>query len=399
MQTYVSVPVQKPATFSYRCIKKINTGAFKQDLSHVVSQTSSLIDYNNHLCSLLDKHAPICRRTARTRKPTPWFSSIAEQFYELKQERRQAERRWLKSKFTVHKQIYDSIKQKITNLVDKAKQAYYSARIQSSTTCKQLFQNLSTILGKNMSSPLPSTFHWRPFDCLFWLKSAPSGEKKFSSKPSCLPWYLFRWKSIANFWACHWWICLKNNQQCTLQVLCTRSHSSYASLWKPWHPLADHQHISYHWHCTVLDNDNSSVLLLLDLSVAVDTVDHQILLSSLNCFWHSIYCTPMASVIPQTDISLLQSLTRQLMYGVPQGSVLGPVLFVLYTTPLSDVIANHCKSSVFRGWHTSPEIRSSQWSDQPHQWTKCMQRWHKYKWTLTMASVLHIDSSYSLQPN
>ena len=137
----------KNLKLSYRCLKKIDTGAFKQDLSHAVSQVSSISDYNNHLYSILDKHAPLCRCTIRTRKQTPWFDSIAGQFCELKRERRQAERRWLKSKLTVHKQIHDSIKQKVTNLVDKAKQAYYSAKIQSSTTCKQLFQNFNTILG------------------------------------------------------------------------------------------------------------------------------------------------------------------------------------------------------------------------------------------------------------
>ena len=79
----VSVPVQKPDTCSYRCLRKIDTGAFKQDLSHAVSQVSSISDYNNHLCSVLDKHAPLCRCTVRTRKPTPRFSIIAEQFCEL----------------------------------------------------------------------------------------------------------------------------------------------------------------------------------------------------------------------------------------------------------------------------------------------------------------------------
>ena len=127
-------------------------------ISHAVSQVSYISDYNNHLCSVFDKHAPLCRCTVCTRKPTTWFSSITEQFCELKRKRRQAERQWLKCKLTVHKQINDSIKQKVTNLVDKTKQAYYSPEIQSSTTCKQLFQNFNTILRKSRSSPLPSTF-------------------------------------------------------------------------------------------------------------------------------------------------------------------------------------------------------------------------------------------------
>ena len=95
---------------------------------------------------------------------------------------------------------------------------------------------------------------------------------------------------------------------------------------------------------SALDKNNISVLLLLDLSAAFDTIDHQILLSRLNSVF-GIYSTALqwfhsylSDRYQSTSVNNSSLSPSQLMYGVPQGAVLGPILFVLCTTPLSDII-------------------------------------------------------------
>jgi len=95
------------------------------------------------------------------------------------------------------------------------------------------------------------------------------------------------------------------------------------------------------------DSGQVSLLTLLDLSAAFDTIDHSILLYRLSntygirntaLSWFESYLTNRFQSVSINDI---QSDPVQLTYGVPQGSVLGPVLFTLYTSPLSNIINQH----------------------------------------------------------
>jgi hypothetical protein len=95
------------------------------------------------------------------------------------------------------------------------------------------------------------------------------------------------------------------------------------------------------------DSGKVSLLTLLDLSAAFDTIDHSILLSRLyNCFgisdtvlsWFTSYLSNRSQSVLVNGV---QSPSVELVFGVPQGSVLGPVLFTLYTSPLSHIINAH----------------------------------------------------------
>eukprot|EP00745_Piridium_sociabile_P021634 TRINITY_DN3338_c0_g1_i12.p2 TRINITY_DN3338_c0_g1~~TRINITY_DN3338_c0_g1_i12.p2 ORF type:complete len:333 (-),score=53.56 TRINITY_DN3338_c0_g1_i12:630-1628(-) len=95
---------------------------------------------------------------------------------------------------------------------------------------------------------------------------------------------------------------------------------------------------------TACDSGSVSILALLDLSAAFDTLDHDILLERLHksfgisgkvLEWFRSYLAGRTQTVIVGGKSSKQT---ELMFGVPQGSVLGPVLFTMYMQPLSKVI-------------------------------------------------------------
>ena len=98
---------------------------------------------------------------------------------------------------------------------------------------------------------------------------------------------------------------------------------------------------------SALDAGSSAILLMLDLSAAFDTIDHDILLSRLcNVYgitgdaldWFRSYVTGR---IQRVVIEDSVSVDQELDFGVPQGSVLGPRIYCMYTKPVSDIIQRH----------------------------------------------------------
>ncbi len=96
-----------------------------------------------------------------------------------------------------------------------------------------------------------------------------------------------------------------------------------------------------------VDSGNSAVLVLLDLTSAFDMVSHSILLSRLEeCVgikgialkWFQSYLTDRSFSVHLGEFS---SSAAPLSCGVPQGSILGPMLFSLYMLPLGDIFRKH----------------------------------------------------------
>jgi hypothetical protein len=96
-----------------------------------------------------------------------------------------------------------------------------------------------------------------------------------------------------------------------------------------------------------LDNQHGVVLVLLDLSAAFDTVSHHLLIERLQhqfgiqqaaLQWLRSYLEGRKQAV---RLSERLSAPIDVKHGVPQGSVLEPILFTLYTSPLASIIVRH----------------------------------------------------------
>ena len=95
----------------------------------------------------------------------------------------------------------------------------------------------------------------------------------------------------------------------------------------------------------VLNNKTGSLMLFLDLSAAFDTLKHKILIQRLiesgfcgkALDWLKSYISDRMSRVSIGDYS---SEYQKMTHGVPQGSVLGPLLFSIYLSPVFKIFAN-----------------------------------------------------------
>ncbi|XP_075963092.1 uncharacterized protein LOC142966290 [Anarhichas minor] len=392
MDIDIPIPIPKAKrNISFRNLKSISPTTLSASLASTMSASpaplsdnpSDLVNYyNDTLSSCLDQLAPMKTKTVSFTHSAPWYTP---ELHQMKSRKRQLERLCKKTGLTVHLQALSDYLQQYKDALISGRSTYYSHLIHSgSSNPKALFSTINKLLKPkdNTSTsftmpnfttgmrspicildPIPSNL---VKDCLPAISplitviinsSLSSGAvpdtlklaavTPILKKPGLDPDTMSNFRPISN---------LPFLSKILERIVATqlKAHLISNDLFEPFQSGFRLQR-STETALLKVTNDlllssdagHLNILILLDLTAAFDTINHNILLSrlesSLNITgtalsWIKSYLTNRQQFI---SINNCTSSTVPLSQGVPQGSVLGPLLFILYLLPLGNIIRQH----------------------------------------------------------
>ena len=120
-----------------------------------------------------------------------------------------------------------------------------------------------------------------------------------------------------------------------------------------------------------LDRGETPICLFLDLSKAFDTLDHKILLKKLHYYgiqevaleWFKSYLTNREQYV---EIDGVKSESLTMNTGVPQGSILGPLLFIIYMNDINEV-TNKFEAILYADDTSLSSYLKTFSNDEPHE--------------------------------
>ncbi|CAC5400218.1 unnamed protein product [Mytilus coruscus] len=364
--------------------------------------------YNTELSSIIDRHAPLKSKNIIMRPNTEWYT---DELRIAKRDRRKAERRMRKSNLTVHRQMFQDTCLKASKLLLKSKKDYFSTKISEiEHDQKQLPRLTNDLMGNRRKVILPShndekvladkfceifvgkisafrdnltakndassynrdtmradiKFEGEPLrslspvsnDELHIVNTSLSEQcvplsfkqavvRPLLKKPSLYKEVLKNYRPVSNLPFISKTLEKVVDSRLENHISSHSLHDSVQSAYRTCHStetalLRVHHDIAY-----ALDNNCCAVLLMLILSAAFDTIDHQILFDRLEysfgvtgdaLLWLQSY---LMNRTQRVAIGSVQSDDIKLDFGVPQGSVLGPKLYCIFAKPVGEICRRH----------------------------------------------------------
>ena len=431
--------LQKPFVptkrITYRKYRSIDKTAFTADLdaSQLISDPpedlEKMVDmYNDNLKNIVNKHAPIKERQLVDRQLVPWYNKDIQA---AKRYRRYCERLWIRTKLTVHHDMFKAARLFVRNSMSSAKAQFYNNKIaKCNGDQKAVFNVVNKVLHRKklvlpniydsdgkMALDFNSYFHdkiqkirdgltnnapytppidpictsamatFKPFTEIEIKKLISKSSNAFSDLDPIPTWLVKECQEVlispltkivnrslstgvfpsSMKTARVKPLIKKHNLDCNelknyrpvsnlsfLSKLIERAVSLRLNSYLCEHNLNESFQSAYKCHHSTetalvrvkndimmaVDGKKAVVLVLLDLSAAFDTVDHNMLFSRLeNMFgltstvleWFRSYLHYRSQIV---SIGTAMSEVMFLLFGVPQGSVLGPLIFVMYTRPI-----------------------------------------------------------------